>query len=41
MEKVALITAAVTAYSSIAATMNSNQREDVRGVGILLYTGKL
>ncbi|TFK25105.1 clathrin-coated vesicle protein [Coprinopsis marcescibilis] len=36
-DKVALIIAAVSAFGSIAASISTSQREDVRGVGILLY----
>ncbi|KAL0960465.1 hypothetical protein HGRIS_005508 [Hohenbuehelia grisea] len=38
VEKVKMIIAAFSAYSSIAASIQSLQREDVRGVGILLYS---
>lgn len=32
--------AAFTAFATIAASIKSSQREDVRSVGILLYSGK-
>ena len=38
-DRIAIILTSITAFSSIAASIASSQREDVRGVAILLYTG--
>lgn len=35
-----MIMAAFSAFSSIASSVTSDQREDIRGVGILLYSGQ-
>lgn len=38
-DRVKMIMAAFSAFSSISASVTSSQREDVRGVAILLYSG--
>ncbi|KAF8148271.1 clathrin-coated vesicle protein [Crassisporium funariophilum] len=40
-DRVALISSAIAAFTSIAASIGSSQREDIRGVAILLYTDLL
>lgn len=39
-DRIAVILSSITAFASIASSITSSQREDVRGVAILLYTGK-
>lgn len=38
-ERIKMIMAAFAAFSSVGATIPPSQREDVRGVAILLYSG--
>lgn len=40
-DRVELIMHVASAFTSIATLMVSSQREDIRGVAILLYTGEL
>jgi hypothetical protein len=35
-----MIMTAFAAFTTVAAAMQSNQREDVRSIAILLYSGK-
>jgi HEAT repeat-containing protein 5 len=39
-DRVRMIMAAFTAFTSVATAIQLNQREDVRSVAILLYSGK-
>lgn len=39
-DRIALILASFSAFKSIASSINTSQREDVRAVAILLYCGK-
>lgn len=39
-ERVAMTTAALSAYVTIANTIHTIHREEVRGIAILLYNGK-
>lgn len=40
-DRIALINAAVTAFTTVASTVTDSQREDIRGVAFLLYTDLL
>jgi hypothetical protein len=39
-DQIALVNAAVTAFSVVAGSISDSQREDVRGVAFLLYCGE-
>ena len=39
-DRIAVISSAIAAFTSIANSIASSQREDVRSVAVLLYTGK-
>lgn len=38
-DRITLISSCISAYASIASSVTSAQREDIRGVGIVLYGG--
>ena len=38
-DRIAVISRAIAAFTSIANSITSSQREDVRSVAVLLYTG--
>ncbi len=38
-DRIKMITACFSAFGSIAASLNTSQREDIRSVAILLYSG--
>lgn len=38
-DRVALISTCLSAFASIAASISTSQREDIRSVAILLYSG--
>ena len=38
-DRIKMITSSFAAFSRIAASVNTTQREDIRGVAILLYSG--
>ena len=39
-DRIAVISSAIAAFTSIANSITSSQREDIRSVAVLLYTGK-
>jgi hypothetical protein len=39
-DRIAVISSAIAAFTSIANSITSSQREDVRSVAVLLYTGQ-
>ena len=39
VDRISLIVSALSAFTAIGASINTSQREDVRGVAILLYCG--
>jgi hypothetical protein len=39
VDRISLIVSALSAFGAIGASIDTSQREDVRGVAILLYCG--